>query len=118
MGDYAKTASAESLAAKRFANGSGPSEDLARLRGARLVNINEPSKSMRFDAALVKTLTGRDRIMARFLHQNSFEYDPQFVIFINTNYRPVVDDDTLFGSDRLKLVPLGGISRSMSKTNA
>ena len=44
FGDYAKTTSAETLAAKRNTNSSGPSEDKARLRGARLTSVNEPSK--------------------------------------------------------------------------
>jgi putative DNA primase/helicase len=104
FGDYAKTVQPETLAVKKYANGSGPTEDLARLRGARLVNINEPSKDMRLDVAKVKTMTGRDKITARFLHQGSFEFIPGFSIMINTNHLPSVDDETLFTSGRIKVI--------------
>ena len=39
---------------------SAPTEDIARLAGARVVNISEPGKQMVLSASLVKTLTGRD----------------------------------------------------------
>ncbi len=78
MGDYGRTAKPDTIAQKQTANGSGPSEDIARLAGARFVNIPEPDKRMNLSAALVKTLTGNDTITARFLNENSFEYRPQF----------------------------------------
>ena len=54
---------------------------------------------------MVKALTGNDTICARYLHQNSFEYKPQFKMFINTNHLPQVEDDSLFASGRVKLIP-------------
>ena len=54
---------------------------------------------------MVKTLTGNDTITARFLHENSFEFRPQFKLFINTNHLPQVTDVTLFTSGRVKLIP-------------
>ena len=59
----------------------------------------------RLSAALVKTLTGNDTITARFLHENGFEFQPQFKLFINTNHLPQVTDVTLFSSGRVKLIP-------------
>lgn len=84
MGDYGHTAKPDTIAQKHNANGNGPSEDIARLDGARFVNISEPDKSMVLSAALVKTLTGNDKVTARFLHENSFEFYPQCKFFINT----------------------------------
>jgi len=40
---------------------------------------------MIFDAALLKTLLGRDSIVARHLHEREFEFDPMFKLFMNTN---------------------------------
>ena len=57
------------------------------------------------DAAKVKAMTGNDTLNARFLHENSFDFRPQFKIYINTNYLPVVNDMTLFSSDRVIIVP-------------
>jgi len=105
MGDYGSTAKPETIAQKHSANGSGPSEDIARLAGARFVNISEPDKSMVLSAALVKTLTGNDKVTARFLHENSFEFYPQFKIFVNTNYLPRVTDVTVFSSGRVNVIP-------------
>jgi putative DNA primase/helicase len=105
MGDYGRTAQPESIAQKQTANGSTPSEDIARLRGARFVNMSEPNKGLRLNAALVKQMTGGDTITARFLHQNSFEYKPEYKLFINTNYLPYVSDDSIFASERVKLIP-------------
>ncbi|MBP3428260.1 MAG: DNA primase [Clostridia bacterium] len=105
MGDYGRTARPESIGARMQQSGSSPSEDIARLRGARLVNISEPDKKLTLSAALVKSMTGNDTLTARFLHENSFEYRPQFKMFINTNYLPQITDLTLFSSGRIKTIP-------------
>ena len=105
QGGYGKAARPETIAQKDKANSSAPTEDIARLAGARVVNISEPGKQMILSAALVKTLTGRDTIIARFLNENSFEFTPQFKLFINTNHRPKVTDPTIFDSGRVKVLP-------------
>jgi len=106
MGDYGKTSNPEMLSTKfGTANASGPSEEIARLAGVRFVNISEPEKKITFNAALVKRMTGNDTLNARFLHENSFDFKPNFKIFINTNYLPNVSDMTLFDSGRLKIIP-------------
>ena len=106
MGDYGKTSNPEMLSTKfGNTNASGPSEEIARLAGVRFVNISEPEKKITFNAALVKRMTGNDTLNARFLHENSFDFRPNFKIFINTNYKPSVSDMTLFYSRRLKLIP-------------
>lgn len=104
FGDYGLTVAPETIAAKQR-NSSGPSEDLARLAGRRLANISEPSRGMRLNAAQVKSMTGNDSINARFLHCNSFDFRPQFKLYINTNYLPSVDDMSLFSSNRVRAIP-------------
>ena len=105
LGDYGCNASPETITQKKFVNSSGPSEDIARLAGARFVNISEPDQNMVLSSALVKTLTGNDTITARMLHENSFEYKPAYKIFINTNYLPKVSDPTIFASGRVRVIP-------------
>ena len=105
MGDYGRTARPETIGTRFQVNGNAPSEDVARLNGARFVNISEPDKKLTLSAALVKSLTGNDTVTARFLHENSFEYRPQFKMFINTNYLPQITDQTLFTSGRVKTIP-------------
>lgn len=104
LGDYGKTAQPETKAQKQTTHGAGPSEDIARLRGARFVNMSEPDKGLRLNSALVKQMTGGDTMTARYLHQNSFEFRPEYKLFINTNHLPRVGDDSIFKSGRVKLI--------------
>ena len=105
VGGYGRAARPETIAQKDKANSNAPTEDIARLAGAHVVNISEPGKQMVLSASLVKTLTGRDTINARFLNENSFEFVPQFKLFINTNHLPKVTDPTVFDSGRVKVIP-------------
>ena len=66
QGGYGRAARPETIAQKDKANSSAPTEDIARLAGARVVNISEPGKNMVLSAALVKTLTGNDKLLPGF----------------------------------------------------
>lgn len=106
LGDYAKAANYETFQSSYYkSSGGAPSEDIARLRGARYVGISEPAEEMVLDAAKTKQLTGGDTITARFLHQNSFEFKPECKFVFNTNHLPRVTDDSIFSSDRLQVIP-------------
>lgn len=105
LGDYGCTSRPETLAMKPCGGSSQPNEDVARLAGIRFVNISEPGKGLVLDAAKVKTMTGNDTLNARYLHENSFDFQPQFKLYVNTNYLPVINDMTLFSSDRLLVIP-------------
>ncbi|MGN0666461.1 MAG: phage/plasmid primase, P4 family [Huintestinicola sp.] len=105
MGDgYAMSSQPEVFARKQNKDSRQASGDIARLKGVRFLNASEPPKSMVFDAALLKTLTGRDTITARHLHEREFQFVPNFKLFINTNYLPYVNDDTLFSSERVNVI--------------
>lgn len=105
MGDYGCTSRPEMLSMKTSVNSQAPTEDVARLNGIHFNNISEPGKGLVLNAALVKTLTGNDTLNARFLHENSFDFRPQFKIYINTNYLPAINDMTLFSSGRVYIIP-------------
>ena len=105
MGDYAAAVRPETIMLRKNASSQGPSEDLARLAGVRLANIAEPAKGIMLNSAQVKAMTGNDKINARFLHENSFDYYPQFKLYINTNYLPNINDMTLFTSHRIVIIP-------------
>lgn len=104
LGDYGMTAVPETLALKKWKDSTKASGDIARLNGCRFVNISEPSHDMVIDSSLLKTLTGRDKITARFLNQNEFEFYPMFKLFINCNYLPIINDDTVFKSNRINVI--------------
>ena len=102
--DYARTIQPQTLS-RRPSDGSAASPDIARLKGARLVNMPEPEKGLELNVALIKQLTGGDTYTGRFLHENPIEFRPEFKIFINTNHLPRTADDTVFSSERVKLIP-------------
>jgi putative DNA primase/helicase len=105
MGDYGRTVRPETISLKQNTNSQSPTEDVARLAGIRFANISEPSRGLVLNAAQVKSMTGNDTLNARFLHENSFDFQPQFKIYVNTNYLPVITDMTLFSSGRVIIIP-------------
>ena len=104
-GDYGLAVRPETIAQKNNVNSQGPSEDIARLAGIRFANISEPSRGLVLNAAQVKSMTGNDTLNARFLNENSFDFSPQFKLYVNTNFLPVISDMTLFASNRIIIIP-------------
>lgn len=105
LGSYGCTARPETISIKQNVSSQTPSEDIARLAGVRFTNISEPGRGLVLNAAQVKSMTGNDTLNARFLHENSFDFKPQFKLYINTNYLPVINDMTLFSSGRVVIIP-------------
>lgn len=103
FGDYGMNTQPETLAQKDRDSRSA-SGDIARLNGCRLLQMSEPPKRMKLDVAALKTLIGRDVITARRLYEHEFEFIPVFKLFINTNHLPVVMDNTLFSSGRVRVI--------------
>lgn len=87
LGDYAATASSGTILNRRDGQHT---EDLARLAGARLVTSIEVEAEKRMTEALVKAVTGGDPITARYMRSNSFEFVPQFKLWLAVNHLPVV----------------------------
>lgn len=85
MGDYARTAPIEAFIAST--NEHHPT-DLAGLQGARLVSAVETEDGRRWAESKLKALTGGDRIAARFMRQDFFEFLPQFKLVIAGNHKP------------------------------
>jgi len=104
LGDYSRTVQPQTLA-RRSTDGAAPSPDIARLKGARFVCTPEPEKGLELNSALIKQLTGGDTYVGRFLNENPFEFVPEFHIFFNTNHLPRTNDDTIFASGRVKIIP-------------
>ena len=105
LGDYGINMQPDSLAKRKSFSGSYASPDIARNAGVRFINVNEPADDMALDVAKVKQLTGSDTVTARFLYGNPFDYIPQFKLFISTNHLPIVTDDSVFTSGRIKVIP-------------
>jgi P4 family phage/plasmid primase-like protien len=104
LGDYAQETPPETFLALD-GDDVRPRNDLARLYAARLVTASEAKNRAKLDAAVVKRITGGDRIAARFLFREFFEFTPQFVPILRTNFKPRVAGDDQAAWDRLRLVP-------------
>ena len=102
LGAYARQSPAETLLARRE---GGINNDIARLRGARLVTCVETEDGKRLAEAMVKQLTGGDPVTARFLHQEFFEFVPEFKIFLAANHRPIIRGDDIGMWRRIHLIP-------------
>ena len=83
----------------------GPRNDIARLRGARLVASIEAGEGHRLAEGLVKQLTGGDTIAARFLHAEFFEFRPQFKLWLAANHKPVIRGTDHAIWRRIRLIP-------------
>ena len=83
----------------------GHNEDIARLRGCRMVMTSETEKSKRLAEALVKRLTGEDTITASYKHERTFQYRPRFKIWMAANYKPIINGADYGIWRRIFLVP-------------
>ena len=101
FGDYACTTGTETFMKKT----SEQSNDLARLKGIRLVTTTEVEQGKSLSESLIKQITGGDEITARFLYGEYFSFKPTFKIFMATNHKPKIR-----GADngiwrRIKMIP-------------
>jgi P4 family phage/plasmid primase-like protien len=85
LGDYAAVAPSDLLLVTQ--SDRHPC-DMAMLRGARMVTAQELAPGRAWDEPKLKSLTGGDRITARFMRQDFFTYEPQFTLFVAGNHKP------------------------------
>jgi hypothetical protein len=104
MGDYAQAAEFGTFVAKKDVR-TGPSSDIAKMRGARFVSATEGEQQHKLAESLVKQLTGGETIAACFKFKEYFEFRPQFKLWLATNHKPVIGgtDDGIWR--RIRLVP-------------
>jgi putative DNA primase/helicase len=105
-GDYANVAQFETFAARR---GEGIRNDVADLKGSRIVTTSEGDSGQRLAEGLVKQMTGGDPLKARFLHREHFTFTPQFHIWLATNHKPVIrgTDEGIWR--RIRLIPYSAV---------
>ena len=104
MGDYAQKAPPSLISIKK-PGFEGIPNDMARLRGARLVVCSELGENECLWESRVKDLTGGDIIVARYMRGEYFEFNPTHKLWIYGNHRPVI-----YGGDngiwrRIHLIP-------------
>jgi putative DNA primase/helicase len=86
-------------------SGEQITNDIARLRGTRFVTTTEAEQGKRLSEPLIKQITGNDRMTARFLYGEFFNFVPTFKIFMATNHKPVIKGTDYGIWRRIKLIP-------------
>jgi putative DNA primase/helicase len=102
IADYAARAPATALLDTPHEN--HPTE-LAGLRGARFVLASEIPPGKTWKEERLKDLTGGDKIKARYMRQDFFEYDPQFTLVMYGNNQPAFRAIDPAVSRRVLLIP-------------
>jgi putative DNA primase/helicase len=87
LGDYARHTPSETLLIN---HSESVRNDVARLQGARFVSAVEAEGGRKLAEALVKQLTGGDKVTARYLYQEHFEFKPTFKIWLAVNHKPII----------------------------
>jgi P4 family phage/plasmid primase-like protien len=102
LGDYARTAAPSSFTASAIEQHP---TDLAGLRGARFVMAIETEDGARWAESKIKSLTGGDKVTARFMRGDYFEFIPEFKLVIAGNHKPGLRSVDEAIRRRLNLVP-------------
>lgn len=102
LGTYAMSTPVETLIARKD---RGIPNDLARLKSARFVSATESERGAKLAEAFIKAVTGGDRVTARFLHQEFFDFVPQLKLWLATNHRPEIARGGKAIWKRIRLIP-------------
>ena len=79
--------------------------DVAKLHGYRLVVAQETEKGRRWDETKIKSMTGGDKMTARFMRCDFFDFVPKFKLWIVGNHKPRLDNVDEAMRRRMLLVP-------------
>jgi putative DNA primase/helicase len=102
FGDYATIADVGTFIAS---NTERHPTDLAKLHGYRLVIAQETEKGRRWDEPKIKSMTGGDKMTARFMRQDFFDFVPKFKLWIVGNHKPRLDNVDEAMRRRMLLIP-------------
>lgn len=102
LAEYATTSAMTTFTASN--NDQHPT-DLAMLKGARLVSVSETEDGRAWAESRIKQLTGGDKITARFMRQDFFEFTPQFKLVIVGNHQPILRNVDAAARRRFNIVP-------------
>lgn len=102
MGTYVETTNANAWLSKGPGKGNGHNDEIAQLRGARLVKADEFPKNASFDDAVMKQCTsGSGMIHASHKGEKGFEFRPRFALFFASNFDPKINEDDAASIARL-----------------
>jgi len=86
MGEYTVALGAALVTLRKHENEA--ERQMAQLPGSRFVLVNETAQGEVFDSARVKAIASREKLAARFLKQEVFNFMPTHKLWIRTNHLP------------------------------
>ena len=100
LGEYAFSVPISLLTHKRSSSGTANPE-LARGKGKRFGYLQEPDKGDEINVGLMKEITGGDKLTARKLFGDVFEFKPQFKLVLCCNDLPKYQENEIkvYGGD-------------------
>jgi putative DNA primase/helicase len=105
--DYARTVPTRVLLYDKHSHDAETAK--AALYKLRLGLFSETAEGARLDEALVKLLSGGDTISARHLYHEPFNFTPEVKLWLFTNHKPRITDDSFAMWRRVVLVPFRAV---------
>ncbi len=102
LSGYHKAAAVETFTVSKTTRHS---EEIAWLKGARLILATETESGQSWAESRIKALTGGESISARRMYGHRFTYDPQFKLIISGNHKPKLKKVDEAIRRRIHLVP-------------
>lgn len=102
LGEYAGLAEMDTFLVTR---GSYLREDIADMRGRRLVSAQEPAITGTFAEASLKWTSGGDKLRARRLYEHAQEFQPCHKLWLGMNHLPAIRSDDHATWNRLRVIP-------------
>lgn len=87
----------------------GIPNDIAGLPGTRAVIVSETTEGLPLAEGLIKAMTGRNVLTARFLYGEFFSFVPEFKLYIETNHKPHIKGTDTAIWNRVKLIPFTNV---------
>jgi putative DNA primase/helicase len=100
--DYCHEIDPEELCQQQW---SKHTTERAALMGVRYLTSEETDEGRQLAEAFVKALTGGGKLRARFMRQDSFEFEPVCKLWLSTNNKPIVKDSSHGFWRRVRLIP-------------
>lgn len=102
LGDYAQEAAPDLLTSR---GGDRHPTELADLFGARWVSSIEVDEGKRLAETLVKQMTGGDKMKARFMRTDFFQWTPTHKLFLAANHKPEIRGTDYAIWRRIHMIP-------------
>lgn len=107
LGDLHEACQSTMLSEARRASAGGANEEMASMRGKRLVQLTEVCSKDKLSASAVKEITGGDQQSARGLYQKKQKFVCMAVLHVLCNRIPSMNDEDGGTTRRLRCIEYG-----------